>query len=396
MISERIRKQKDRISTLMDQSALDVVVASLPQNIYYLSGYESISRHLSSRVDVFYLYDRRNDRGTLIVPCAEAAAALEQTSDTKVLCYGTFHFNIPGSAAEYEPLREAIGETARSSTGALLQAIRAAAIPNGRLGMDEKRILPQIWLFLMEQLPNMTLIPASELFSRARMIKFEHEVHLLERAAEIAELALAETLKAIKPGLTELEMEQVYLDEVVRNGARPFFHVITAGMRSPLVDTINTDNRITEGTMIRFDIGCDYRGYKSDMSRTAFLGRPSEKLAQYYEAIRKGEEAALRLIKPGVAPAAVFHAAVTEVRNGIPHYKRHHCGHGIGLEGYDPPSIAPGVDEPLSPGMVLCIETPYYELGWGGIQVEDTVLVTQNGFLPLTKMDNGLIALDFS
>jgi Xaa-Pro aminopeptidase len=75
---------------------------------------------------------------------------------------------------------------------------------------------------------------------------------------------------------------------------------------------------------------------------------------------------------------------------GIPHYQRHHVGHGIGLEPYDPPTIAPGSDTALEPGMVFCVETPYYEHGWGGVQVEDAVEVTAAGARLLTRSSREL------
>ncbi|MGH9100623.1 MAG: M24 family metallopeptidase, partial [Acidimicrobiales bacterium] len=87
----------------------------------------------------------------------------------------------------------------------------------------------------------------------------------------------------------------------------------------------------------------------------------------------------------------LFAAAVTEVeRHQLIPYRRHHCGHGIGLEAYEPPLIGPTVDQALEPGMVLCFETPYYELGWGGMMVEDTVVITDNGCELLSVSDRSL------
>ncbi|MDD4569214.1 MAG: M24 family metallopeptidase, partial [Tepidanaerobacteraceae bacterium] len=122
------------------------------------------------------------------------------------------------------------------------------------------------------------------------------------------------------------------------------------------------------------------------------VGKSSSKLEEYYSAILKGEEEAIAQIKPGVISEDIFDIAVEVTRKaGIPHYERHHCGHGIGLEVYDPPTIAPGVKAVLESGMVLCIETPYYELGWAGIQIEDTIVVTDKGYRSLSKSSRELI-----
>ena len=91
------------------------------------------------------------------------------------------------------------------------------------------------------------------------------------------------------------------------------------------------------------------------------------------------------------AVSRLFDVAVRATRAaGIPHYQRHHVGHGIGLEPYDPPTIAPGGDTVLEPGMVFCVETPYYEHGWGGVQVEDAVEITAAGARLLTRSSREL------
>jgi Xaa-Pro aminopeptidase len=145
---------------------------------------------------------------------------------------------------------------------------------------------------------------------------------------------------------------------------------------------------------VRFDLGCVFRSYRSDISRTAVLGPPSDKQARYYAAALAGEQAAIAAMKPGVPVSHIFGVAMRVTRaHGIPHYQRHHVGHGIGLEPYDPPTINATTNTPLEPGMVFCVETPYYEHGWGGVQVEDTVEITAQGTRRLTRSSQELIVI---
>ena len=121
------------------------------------------------------------------------------------------------------------------------------------------------------------------------------------------------------------------------------------------------------------------------------LGRPSEKQARYYAAILAGERAAIAAMKPGVPVNQLFETAVRATReNGLPHYHRHHVGHGIGLEPYDPPTINATTNTALEAGMVFCVETPYYEHGWGGVQVEDAVAIAAAGARMLTRSSREL------
>ena len=193
--------------------------------------------------------------------------------------------------------------------------------------------------------------------------------------------------RAAEEGRTLSEVTQ----EVLRRGASPFFTVITIGARAALADVYPSERTLAPGDLVRFDLGCVVEGYRSDISRTAVLGRPTDKQARYYAAILAGEQAAIAAMKPGVPVCDIFDVGVRVTREeGIPHYQRMHVGHGIGLEPYDPPTLNAATRTPLAPGMVFCVETPYYEHGWGGVQVEDAVEITTTGTRRLTRSSQDL------
>lgn len=122
-------------------------------------------------------------------------------------------------------------------------------------------------------------------------------------------------------------------------------------------------------------------GYVTDFGRTGFVGAPSPRHRQYYEAVRAGQQAGCAAVRPGAVASDIFRIVRDEARAaGIPHYHRPSTGHGIGREIYDSPSISETDATPLEAGMVVNIEAPYYELGFGGVQVEDSLLVTNDGW----------------
>lgn len=118
----------------------------------------------------------------------------------------------------------------------------------------------------------------------------------------------------------------------------------------------------------------------------------TERELHYYAAMREGLEAAIAAARPVVACSEVFAVAIRTVRtNGVSDYERTHVGHGIGIENYDGLQFTESNDQLLEPGMVICLETPYYELGWGGVQAEDTLVVTENGAERFTQQPTDLV-----
>ncbi len=206
------------------------------------------------------------------------------------------------------------------------------------------------------------------------------------------EKAYQAALAGAREGMTELEMTLVMDSETLRQGCDPVFSVVAFGERSALPNAVPGDRRLQAGDIIRFDIGCRSEGYYSDIARTAIFGKATPKVDAYYRAILEGEEEAIKEVRAGVPANRVFQTAVESTRRaGIPHYRRHHVGHGIGLDLYDTPILNEATSTPLEAGMVLEVETPYYEVGFGGLQVEDTILVTENGSQRITETTSELV-----
>lgn len=386
--------QRERLARVMEAEGLEALVATTPENLFYVTGYRSLVHAISRGIELYGVFTRQ---GTgLVVPFIDTAGvAADGISCDRVACYGKFFFEYatePGAVGE--TIRQWTSTPAPSPADALAAVLDDLGVRGKRIGFDEGGLFPQAWRRAEEWLAGSVLVPAYQLFRAARMVKSPDEVACLERAAQIAEEGVAAVRGMLKPGVTERDAVLVYEQEVLKRGAAPFFTVITIGERAALADVYPSERALKPGDLIRFDVGCSYRGYRSDIARTAVLGKPTEKQARYYAAALVGEEAAIAAMKPGVPAGDIFDVAVKVTReSGIPHYQRHHVGHGIGLEGYDPPVITPGNETILEPGMVFCVETPYYEHGWGGIQVEDLVEITTGGARLLTRSRRDLAVL---
>ncbi len=252
-------------------------------------------------------------------------------------------------------------------------------------------ITPQCMDQLRSALPDATFVRAFSLFERVRAVKTPGEIEILRTAARITEKAIDAALAVAREGVTEREMLRAFNACLVSNDAAPVVGCLGFGDRSALSNVQPSDRRLARGDLIRFDVGGRYRHYRSDMSRGAAFGEPSAKVAKYYRAVEKGVLRAYDVIKPGYKVADLFREVVETVRReGIPHFKRSHVGHGIGVDGYDPPNISDSSTEVLEEDMVICVETPYYELGFAGLQVEDMIRVSKDGAESLMTLPTGL------
>jgi Xaa-Pro aminopeptidase len=272
-------------------------------------------------------------------------------------------------------------------TGCLVQRGLAAA----RIGIDQGTDAVGLGNLIKEKLPGLSVAPAYDLFRKIRLCKTEGEITRIRHSIAATEAGIMDGIAAIREGATELDVRQAFSLGVVRHGGLPALDCVGSGPRGAFPNVAATDRVIRFGDVVRFDVGCIADWYHSDMARTAVLGQPAPKVQNYHDAIVAGEKAILDAMKPGVPLAELFRIGVETVRaNGIPHYERNHCGHGNGIEGYDLPPISAAEQSVLEPGMVLCVETPYYEPGFAGIQIEDIVVVREHGIERLTTLEQKL------
>ncbi|RMC62530.1 aminopeptidase P family protein [Sinorhizobium meliloti] len=361
---------------------LDAVITDDPVHIGYLSGYRSIL-HDGGPYPQALIATR--ERIALVTGASDAAAALEVLSDPEAIWrYGTFFVcnsgNLP-SCHDMPAANRTVSEALKAATTVLTNRSR-------RIGLD----LSQTDLRrTIEAIPGVTLVSAADAFSRSRAVKLPGELELLRYVSHLTDKAVERAAGLIQPGANELEIAAEITQIITLGGGICRFVVVTSGERSSRVDAYARNRLLQDGDLVRLDIGATVNGYYSDMARTYAVGNPGALARDRYDALLRGETHELELIRPGISACTVFEAAMKEVRSGVlPNYQRNHCGHGIGLEAHEFPVIGPNSETPLESGMVLCVETPYYEIGWGGMMVEDTVIVTDTGYELLTNASRKL------
>jgi Xaa-Pro aminopeptidase len=388
-----------RARAVMERENLDGVVASTLENFFYLSGIWNLGQELFPHDTQAYIVATREqpDAGVLAVSVGEADLTLEAYPTLRgAVTYGTFFRELP-DGVELDADEQRVWDITTSQQPradafeALCASIEEVGLTHGAIGVDERGPNRDLLEQLRARFPRLEVRPASQTFRQIRMVKTSEEHERLIAALRATEHALRTTVAQAREGITERELAHVFEEAIVSRRARPGFTLLRFGRGMALGQVPPGQTRLEKGDYIWFDVGCTLNGYRSDIGRIVSFGEPSDKLRTYYNASKGGQSRAFELMTPGRAACDVFNGAVERVRElGIPQYRRHHVGHGIGVEYYDLPILTPKTEIPLETGMIFEVETPYYELGFGGAFIEDTVLVTDSGVKILTELDREL------
>ena len=225
------------------------------------------------------------------------------------------------------------------------------------------------------------LVATTELIDRLRAQKDKGEIELLSRAVQIADDAFERVAPRIRPGVTEGEVAW-QLEKAMREAgaeAVAFDIIVGAGANGALPHHRAGDKEIQEGESVVIDMGASYLGYCSDLSRTLIVGEPDDTFRRVYDTVLRAQLAAEEQVTAGMTGGqtdAIAREIIAEA--GFGDNFGHSLGHGVGLAVHEYPRVGPNSDDPLEDGMVFTIEPGIYISGWGGVRIEDMV-VLENG-----------------
>jgi Xaa-Pro aminopeptidase len=236
-----------------------------------------------------------------------------------------------------------------------------------------------------------SLKPLAGAVETLRMTKSPAEVENIRKSVRVNSEAYARTLRRVRLGMRERDIAAELDYQMRLHGAeKPAFDtIVAAGVRTALPHAQPTGRRLEENDLLLIDMGACLDGYMSDMTRMAFLGPPTKRVKMLYDAVLEAQMTAIEAVRPGVTSAQVDGAAREVLkRHGLDRHFVHSTGHGLGLEIHESPRIGKKDQTKLTAGMVITIEPGAYIDSFGGVRIEDTVLVTANGceiLTPTTK-----------
>lgn len=261
-----------------------------------------------------------------------------------------------------------------------------ADLKTQRLGFEAQRIsfsqYREIRDLVQAAQLKIEMIPTTDWVESLRVIKDSDEIHRTRRASAMAETVFSKVVRNLTPGITEKAIAWDLEKALRESGADElaFPVIVASGPNSALPHAIPGERKINSSEPILFDWGIRWNGYCSDTSRTVILGKPDDTFLSVYQAVRHAQEIAIKAIKPGMSGREVDAMARRHIDSaGFGGKFSHGLGHGTGLAIHENPRLGPTSDTVLAPGMICTVEPGIYLPGWGGIRLENQVVVTANG-----------------
>ncbi len=262
-----------------------------------------------------------------------------------------------------------------------------------RIGVNSTELTYYAYMNLKEA-TDAEIVDISDAVIKARNLKDEEELKRLRKACDIASKVADDIMDFIGPGIKEYELAAEISYRMKKLGATgdAFDIIASSGANSAEPHYTAGDRVLEKGDLVVLDFGALYKRYVSDITRTCVVGEATDKQKRIYDTVLKAQEAALEKIKPGVKGSSIHEAAAKIIDNTeFSGRFTHGLGHSIGLSVHDGSGLSPGVDISLEPNMVYTVEPGIYLPGYGGVRIEDDIVVTKEGCEILTDARKELV-----
>lgn len=378
------------VVTQLRKHHYDAWILSSPAGIFYTTGFQSGLSRGTGKNGALSIVTAEGDVYLILAEFEAEAARLIADPSVHIETYPVWiyieEYSTPGVAKEVQPADNAASDIAISILAKHLGKKTHATASDGtsgRIGIQRTWLNYTTGADLLEKLSAYDVDDIESAFYEARVIKTPNEIDLLRFNAQAAEAAMNQTARTIVPGMTTRDVYAYYkkycLERTPNATELTGFHTIGHHF-SPYFDP--AEYAIRRGDIIRLDGGPYTYGYKSDIARTFVVGDTVDAENQrIYDRLWEGFQYGVEHAGPGVRFSDLYHGIAEHIHLDDYAYVRGHFGHSIscGEVGEEAPFIAPNEDRPLEPGMVLCLETPFYSSAHQTYNIEDTFVVTDNG-----------------
>ncbi len=266
-----------------------------------------------------------------------------------------------------------------------------------RLYLEEHALPLSTYHMLREGLGRIKLERGGDAVNTLRVVKDDEEIAILKEAAAITDRCMERLTEFIRPGLTEWDVANEIENFYRTNGCRKtsFTSIVASGAGASMPHYVTSlEKTIESGDAVLVDMGCHYRGYNSDLTRTVFVGSVDDRMREIYGIVREAQERAVAAVRPGITAGKLDSVARDIIRKrGYGDFFGHSLGHGVGLDVHELPAIRPKGTFKLKKNSVITVEPGIYLPGKGGVRIEDMVLVTASGNEVLSKFTKDIVVI---
>jgi Xaa-Pro dipeptidase len=388
---------KERAKQVMERAGVDALLATSPANVFYISDYYSAGMQLGCGTQGYALISL-DAEPVLIAPLSEADLVAESRSWIgDIQWYGCLKVNATGNPKSSDITQAIIKATKAKAEQTPCDSLVIAATKRGlakkTIAVDSQGVNPVRWENIKRNLPDAMIVDGSALLQEIRAVKTFEEIELIKKAVEVTEKSMEDALEIAQPDIMELDMSKMYSYSVAEDGGTVVSDNIGFGERSAYPNPIPTTLQLRKGDLIRMSLGAAWDHYNGNVTRTASMGKPSTEVEKRLKTVIDSQEAAFDSCRPGATFGEVYAASQRELEKGGVKECSMSLGHCIGAEANERPWICPGDKTRIEEGMVVNIDVPFLDLGWGGIEMEDTVVVTKKGLRLLTNTERTIYLL---
>jgi Xaa-Pro aminopeptidase len=375
----------------MERLGIDAIVAQSYEHVRYVSGFDNRLPFETGTGAAAILPRAADQPITLIVAMPYVShLVLEPSSADAVAVFGSLGI-ARSSDADLDPPESDVAEALESWDGRshpTKQAAIAAVLE--AMQLDPKSVAIEPW-----GPGRLDEVDARPLLAEIRVVKTPDEIAALSKSSRMNEQAFDAARAAITVGADWREVYLAWAREWAAQGGTASFWGSGAGAHASQFYPASASYAVEHGDIVRFEGGGTMAAYWADTGRSASVGRGSDTANRRARALLAGADAFRENLRAGAVCDELCKVALQAIqRSGFPDFPASNAwGHGIGLSLNEAPRVRPGVTDRLEAGSVICFETPYFELGWGGLQLEDTYVVTADGYELLTTASAELIEL---
>jgi Xaa-Pro aminopeptidase len=265
-----------------------------------------------------------------------------------------------------------------------------------RVGFEGQYVSVDSSLSLRKTFPRVTFVSTRSLIERFASVKDESEIACIRRAAEITDKVFRKIVALLQPGMREQDVaaEIGYYHRKYGAEGDAFEPIVASGLRGAFPHARASTKKIRRGELVTLDFGCRVGGYHSDLTRTVAIGRPNPRAERLYKVVLDAQMKAVEAARSGVTARSLDSVARTHIRKrGFGRFFRHSLGHGLGLQVHEAPRISSMSKEILRSGNVVTIEPGIYVPGFGGVRIEDDVVIRDGGCEVLNKSPKELLVV---